>query len=103
MNKILENKSININLNDINYINKMIVRKTVYSSYIIPSMYSLSQIKELVEYFFINIKNNNYSKLLFNFIGFINQLWINKDENYFFEPILFMKNLKEYNNNIFIS
>ena len=76
------------------------VRTIKNTSYIIASMYSLSQIKELVEYFFINIKNNNYSKLLLDFINFINQLWINKDEKYVFEPIDFMKNLKKYNKTI---
>ena len=100
-NKSLENKSFNINLNDVKYINKIIVRKIDNSSYIIASMYSLSQIKELVQYFFNNKNNNNYSKLIFYFIDFINQLWINKDEKYVFEPISFMENLKDYNKIIF--
>ena len=103
--KSLDKDNLNINLQDVHYINKIIVRKLNNTTYVIASMYSLSQIKEFAEYFFINEKNNkkdkNYSKVLCNFRDYINQLWIEQNQNYLFEPKAFMKSLNEYDKNIF--
>ena len=107
--KSLEKNNININLKDVNYINTIIVRKLHNTTYIIASIYSLSQIKEFAEYFFINEKNKKrdikysilLSDLLSYFKDYINQLWIDKNENYIFYPKKFMKSLNKYNKNIF--
>ena len=103
--KSLDKENLNINLQDVHYINKIMVRKLNNTTYVIASMYSLSQIKEFAEYFFINEKNNkkdkNYSKILCNFRDYINQLWIDQNKNYLFEPKAFMKSLNEYDKNIF--
>jgi hypothetical protein len=59
-------KSSTISLiREINYINTVIVTKIKNSSYIIASMYSLSQITEFAQYFYAkNINFNKCSKLL---------------------------------------
>ena len=99
-----ENEQININFNNINYINNICVKKYKNTSYINASMFSLSQIKEFAKYFFINeeneSKNIKYSDLLNHFRDYINQLWINRNQDYIFKPTLFIESLNKYNINL---
>ena len=97
---IKEMISDNINIDNINYINKTIVRKIKNTSYIIASMYSLSQIKEFVKYFLNEEKQIKFSELLIYFKEFLNKLW-RKSEEEPFEPMKFMRRLNEYNKEIF--
>ena len=93
----------NIDIDNVDYINKIIIKKVRNSSYIIASMYSLSQIKEFVKYFLESDKNNKKniisSELLKYFKDFLNRLWIKNDQH--FNPMKFMTKLNEYNNVIF--
>lgn len=96
-------KSSTISLiREINYINTVIVTKIKNSSYIIASMYSLSQITEFAQYFYAkNINFNKCSKLINLFQEFMNELLKKNNNNDIFEPKDFMKILRSKNNEIF--
>ena len=96
-------KSRNISLvRDINYINTILVAKIKNTSYIISSMYSLSQIAEFAQYFYAkNINFNHCSKIIIYFQDYMNQLLKKNDTNEIFEPKDFMKFLRDKDNKIF--
>ena len=89
-------------IKDVKYICKSIVRKIKFSTYIIASMYSLSQIPEFTDYFFCNENNLLFkSKLLFYFKHYIDNLWRDAKEETVFEPILFIHYLNKKQKDIF--
>ena len=89
-------------IKEINYICKSIVRKIKFCTYIIASMYSLSQIPEFTDYFYCNENNLLFeSKLLFYFTHFIHNLWKDTNEKTIFEPTYFLHYLKKANKDIF--
>ena len=89
-------------IKEIKYINTIIVKKPKNSSYIIASMYSLSQIPEFTDYFVCNKKNTLFkSDLLLNFKKYILHLWKKNYEREVYEPKCFMLILRKKNNIIF--
>ena len=106
---ILAKEDININLEDIiannRYINKIRIKNIKNISYIASSIFSLSQIHDFVDYFLFNEKNNlknqEYPKIIERFREFLNQLWINKTDNYIYDPNKFLNSLKKYDEKIF--
>ena len=93
--KICKNQTKSL-ITNIKHINTIIVKKPHNSSYVIACMYSLSQIKELAEYFYGNNASfENFPNLLLCFQEFINNLWINNKEDEKFKPENFMFCLKE--------
>lgn len=97
------NKSMDKTLiNQLKYINTIIVKRVKNTSYIIASMFSLSQIPEFADYFYFeNIKFNGFSPILIEFQKYINELWKKnlKDEKY--DPSDFMRILKYKDKNTF--
>ena len=91
--KLFESESRSIK--DVNYINKILIKKIKNSSYIIAGMYSLSQIPEFTEYFFCNKHNSFFkSELLYSFKEYIDILWKENINREIFEPKYFMRNLR---------
>ena len=89
-------------IRDLNYINKTIVVKIKNTSYIIASMFSLSQIPEFSDYFYEgNYQFDYFPPALNEFKRYLNQLWKNNYRDEKFQPINFMKNLKLIDRNIF--
>ena len=89
-------------IKEVNYVCKSLVRKFSSSTYVIASMYSLSQIPEFTDYFYCNENNLLFkSKLLFYFAHFIHNLWKNTDEKTIFEPTYFLHYLNKANKDIF--
>ena len=89
-------------IKDVNYICKTIVRKIKHSTYVIASMYSLSQIPQFTDYFFCNENNLLFnSELLFYFSHYIHNLWRDTFEESIFEPIYFLHCLSKKNKDIF--
>lgn len=98
------NKSSTISLiRDIDYINTLIITKIKNSSYIIASMYSLSQITEFAQYFYAdNINFSKCSNLIIFFKKYMNELLKKNDNNNdHYEPKDFMKILRSKDNKIF--
>ena len=85
----------------VNYICQTFVPKIKFCTYIIASMYSLSQIPEFTDYFFCNKNNQLFNSLLLSeFKNYIDNLWKSDDENTF-NPENFLLLLKKNNKNIF--
>lgn len=71
-------------INNVEYISKVIVRKVRFCTYIISSMYCLSQIPEFTEYFFFRESLLLFeSKLLFSFPQYLHNLWKDAGETTF--------------------
>ena len=93
--KICKNKTKSL-IENIKHINTIIVSKTYIGSYVIACMYSLSQIKEFAEYFFVNnVSFVNFPDLLLYFQEFINKLWKNNEKKEKYKPEHFEFFLKE--------
>ena len=89
-------------IEDIKYINTIMVVKIKNTSYAITCMYSLSQIKEFAEYFFSkNIIFKDSTKLLTYFQEFINILWKRNEEEEKYEPKNFFLQLNKKDDDIF--
>ena len=89
-------------IRDLNYINKIIVVKIKNTSYIIASMYSLSQIPEFSDYFYEgNYLFEYFSQELKEFKKYLNVLWKKNNNHERFQPISFMKSLKFIDDKIF--
>ena len=102
LDKLINSLDKKQSIKEVNYICKSIVRKIRYCTYIISSMYSLSQIPEFTDYFFCNENNLLFeSKLLFYFKHYIDNLWMNAGEETIFEPTLFIHYLNRINKDIF--
>ena len=85
-------------IKNLNSINKIMVVKFKNTSYIIASMFSLSQIPEFSDYFYADNNNFEYfSRILFLFKEYLNNLWTIQR----FEPIDFLKNLKKKDSETF--
>ena len=100
--KMLESLSEVPNIREAKYICKSIVRKVKFCTYIISSMYSLSQIPEFTEYFFC--KENQLlfgSKLLFSFSLYLHNLWKNANDEEVLDPTFFIHYLYKKDNKIF--
>ena len=99
---MLESLSEVPNIREAKYICKSIVRKVKFCTYIISSMYSLSQIPEFTEYFFC--KENQLlfgSKLLFSFSLYLHNLWKNANDEEVLDPTFFIHYLYKKDNKIF--
>ena len=68
------------------------------TSYVIATMYNLSQINEISEYFFSNKKSNilDNPPLFYYFKDYIDPLWKNNENDYVFLSMYFMKQLNKY-------
>jgi len=88
-------------ISDVKYICKVIVRKVRFCTYIISSMYSLSQIPEFTEYFFFRENHLLFeSKLLFSFAQYLHNLWKEAGETTF-DPSYFIHYLCKEDSKIF--
>ena len=100
--EMLDSLSETPNIKEVKYICKTIVRKVKYCTYIISSMYSLSQIPGFTEYFFCRENQLLFeSKLLFNFTLFLHNLWMNANDEKVFNPTLFLRYLFKKDSKIF--
>ena len=89
-------------LKELDYINNIIIIKIKNSSYIIASMYSLSQIPEFSDYFYNeNIQINHSSDLFYHFKKYIDTLWKKNEKEETFLPKDFILCLRNMDKNIF--